>query len=210
MTGAATGEPRRISTPGDAAIAVELLVGAFYDDPTWSWAFPDPDRRRDQQRAPWQLFVQGALRYSGVWLADGAVATSVWIPPGGSELTPEQEVEVEQLLVDQLGDDAGRVLRAIDLFDDARPKDETHYYLTLLGTEPAQRGHGYGLGLLAANLALVDAEGFPAYLESSNPANVPLYERFGFRTIGSFELAGGPTVHTMWRAAAEAQDTART
>ena len=70
------------------------------------------------------------------------------------------------------------------------------------GVEERQRGPRHGLGLLADTLEIVDAEASPAYLESSNPANVALYERYGFRTLGSFELpGGGPTVHTMWRAA---------
>jgi GNAT superfamily N-acetyltransferase len=208
MTTASAG-PRRVTTADDAAVTVELLVGAFYDDPTWAWAFPDPDRRRDQQRALWQLFVRGALRYPWIWLAAEEAATSVWIPPGGTELPPEQEVEMEQLLVELLGADAGRVLHAVEQFDEAHPKDEPHYYLTLLGTDPARRGRGIGLGLLAANLELVDAEGLPAYLESSNPANVPLYERFGFKTVRSFELPDGPVVHTMWRKPMSSQDAAR-
>lgn len=201
--------PRRVATADEAAAAVELLVGAFYEDPTWGWAFPDPQRRREQQRALWQLFVRSARRYEGVWLDARAAATSVWIPPGGTELTPDEEVEMEQLLVELLGTGASRVLHAVEQFDAAHPKDEPHYYLSLLGTDPAQRGHGYGLGLLAANLALIDAEGCPAYLESSNPANVPIYERVGFRTIGSFQLADGPIVHTMWRAPTTRQGATR-
>jgi ribosomal protein S18 acetylase RimI-like enzyme len=56
------------------------------------------------------------------------------------------------------------------------------------------------LGLLAANLRRLDAEASPAYLEASNPANVALYERYGFQVRGSFALPeGGPTVCTMWR-----------
>ena len=42
----------------------------------------------------------------------------------------------------------------------------------------------------------------PAYLEASNPANVPLYQRHGFELAGAFDLPDfGPTVHTMWREA---------
>lgn len=75
-----------------------------------------------------------------------------------------------------------------------------HFYLSLLATDPAQRGLGHGLRLLEDNLREVDAQGAPAYLEASNPANVRLYERHGFRLTGSFDLpADGPTVHTMWR-----------
>jgi hypothetical protein len=40
----------------------------------------------------------------------------------------------------------------------------------------------------------------PAYLESTNPANLRRYEGVGFAASGTFELPdGGPTVTTMWR-----------
>ncbi len=191
----------RIAAPADGGRVVDVLVGAFFDDPTWAWAFPDARARPSQHRALWTLFVAGAMPYRWVWLAPGDVAASVWIPPGGSELSDDQEASLEPLLVSLLGNGASRVLRAVELFEAAHPRETPHYYLSLLGTDPVERGHGHGLGLLAANLALVDAEGAPAYLEASNPANVALYERYGFELAGSFELPdGGPTVHTMWRA----------
>ncbi len=56
------------------------------------------------------------------------------------------------------------------------------------------------MGLLAANLAQIDALGLPAYLESSNPANDARYERLGFVRVGEFSAPrGGPTVGCMWR-----------
>ncbi len=117
-------------------------------------------------------------------------------------MATEQLDRIEPMLQQLLGAGAARVLATLDAFDAAHPHDEPHFYLSLLGTDPAHYGHGYGLGLLAENLRIVDAQGMPAYLESSNPANVPLYERYGFRQLGAFELpGGGPTVPTMWRPA---------
>jgi GNAT superfamily N-acetyltransferase len=178
-----------------------MIVAAFYDDPTWSWAFPDAGQRRAQHREFWRMFVDAALRFPWVWLAPRETSTSVWIPPGEVEMTEEQGEELERLVTDLLdAPKAERVLRAFELFEDAHPRDQEHYYLSLLATDPRQSGHGYGLGLLAANLAVIDEEGVPAYLEASNPANVPLYERHGFRVVGHFDLPDdGPRVHTMWR-----------
>jgi hypothetical protein len=54
--------------------------------------------------------------------------------------------------------------------------------------------------LLEENLKLIDAEGIPAYLESSDPANNARYERLGFRQVGAFTTPDGTrTVATMWR-----------
>jgi hypothetical protein len=46
-----------------------------------------------------------------------------------------------------------------------------------------------------------DAEYAPAYLESSNPDNIPYYQRFGFEVTGELALPeGGPSLWPMWRA----------
>jgi GNAT superfamily N-acetyltransferase len=195
---------RRAGIP-DTGGVVAILVSAFYHDPTWSWAFPDPALRAEQQRRLWTLFVQGAMRYPWVWLTVGDTATSVWIPPGGTELSEEQEAALERTVADTFGADAARVMHAFEAFDRAHPRDVPHFYLSLLGTDAEHRGRGHGLGLLADNLREVDQARMPAYLEASNPANVPLYERHGFVVLDSFRLpAGGPEVVTMWRDARSA------
>jgi GNAT superfamily N-acetyltransferase len=180
---------------------VALLVGAFRDDPVWGWSCPDPALRTEQHRQLWGAFVDGALRYPWVWLTGGGAATAVWIPPGGTEMSDEQEADLDRSMDSWPGEAPARVRHAMQRFEQAHPLDEPHYYLSLLGTGAEHRGHGYGLGLLAETLRLVDEDGAPAYLEASNVANVPLYERYGFRPFGSFGLDDGPEVVTMWRSA---------
>jgi ribosomal protein S18 acetylase RimI-like enzyme len=190
----------------DAERMVRIIVDAFYDDPLWSWAFPDDALRRGQHEALWGLFVRGAVRYPFCWLAENESATSVWIPPGGTELSPDQEQELDRMLTGALSASAERVRLVFELFEAAHPHEEPHYYLSLLATDPRQRGHGYGLALLGANVAAIDAVGGAAYLEASNPANVPLYERYGFREWTRFQVPdGGPEIVTMWRASSDAR-----
>jgi len=194
-----TDGPRR-ADDADADDVVALLVAAFAEDPTWSWAFPDPQRRAAQYTVLWRLIVEGAMRYRTVWLTGGATAASVWVPPGGTDLSPEQEAVVAESIEAVTGAGTERVLLALEAFEQAHPRHEPHWFLSLLGTAPAHRGRGHGFGLLEANLRMVDAERSPAYLEASNPANVPLYERYGFAVHGEFSFpGGGPTVVTMWR-----------
>src|SRR5450759_5191087 len=81
----------RVASPQDRDDVVAILVSAFSDDPTWSWAFPDPSLRAAQHGRLWGLFVEGAMRYPWVWLTPGNTATSVWIPPNGTDLSEEQE-----------------------------------------------------------------------------------------------------------------------
>ena len=49
---------------------------------------------------------------------------------------------------------------------------------------PTIAARAWEWSLLAENLALIDAESMPAYLESSNPENDRRYERLGFAKVG--------------------------
>jgi len=179
---------------------IELFALAFHDDPTWSWAFPDPEKRMEQLRVWWGLHVQSAIPYGWVWLTEDGAAASLWIPPRKPELSPEDEARVPGLLRGLLGPHAEDVLTLVDSFESNHPHDEPHYYLSLLGTHPDHRGHGRGMGLLADNLSRIDELGMPAYLESSNRANDHRYEGLGFTLVGEFAAPGGePTVACMWR-----------
>jgi GNAT superfamily N-acetyltransferase len=180
---------------------VELLARAFYDDPTWRWAFPDPARRLDQLRAWWGLYVHAAVPYGHVRMTADGAAAAVWIPPGRAELPQEDEDKVEPLLRALIGSRADDVLALLDVFEANHPHEPPHHYLSLLGTHPDHRGRGEGMRLLATCLREFDEQGVPAYLESSNSANDRRYERLGFVRVGEFPVPGRGAVSCMWREA---------
>lgn len=66
------------------------------------------------------------------------------------------------------------------------------YYLTLIGVDAADRGRGLGRFMLAEILARVDQDSTAVGigLDTENPANVRLYERFGFRVVANATLSG--------------------
>jgi GNAT superfamily N-acetyltransferase len=188
----------RVATRRDLDAATDVLAGAFEHDPLWSWAFTD----RVAMAKWWRLFVEEALRFPWVWVLGDFAAVSVWIPPAEAEMTEAGELRAEELIHELAGVRPPMVLDLLERFEQAHPHDPPHYCLTLLGTDPQRRGNGYGMELLRQNLEVVDAEGMPAYLESTNPANLPRYESVGFRPHGSFERPDGQhTVSTMWRGA---------
>ncbi|HUZ34725.1 MAG TPA: GNAT family N-acetyltransferase [Streptosporangiaceae bacterium] len=194
--------PMRRASAADIDLVTSIITLAFAHDPLWAHAMARPDGETAHHAAFWRLFVEGALRYPCTWLTSGGEATSIWIPPGGTEMTPEQEQLLADLAADWLGPAAGGYRELLSRFDAAHPRAEPHYYLTLLGTHPDHRGKGIGMRLLAHDLEQVDAEHVAAYLESSNPANNRRYASVGFEPYGDFEYpGGGPVVTTMWRTA---------
>jgi len=77
--------------------------------------------------------------------------------------------------------------------------EEPHWYLPMIGVDPSRQGQGLGSALLAHALARCDAEHMPAYLESSNPATVPLYQRHGFRVTAEIQAGASPVIYPMLR-----------
>ena len=190
----------RTATAADHDAITDVIATAFHADPVWSWAFPDDAARLDQYRRFWRPFVTGAVSQGWTHVTDGGEAAALWIPQGGHELSDEDEAAMGPLLAELLGEEQGdRVERLFGEFERSRPQ-EPHYYLSLLGTHTDHRGHGHGMGLLADGLALIDAEGMPAYLESTNPGNDARYARHGFEPLGLMRSPdGGPVATTMWR-----------
>jgi hypothetical protein len=55
----------RVATIADLDGLAETMALAFYADPVWGWAFPDPDRRLEQHRAVWGFALESASTTGG-------------------------------------------------------------------------------------------------------------------------------------------------
>jgi GNAT superfamily N-acetyltransferase len=191
----------RAAGPDDLPAVAACLTSAFYDDPVWgSWTFPDESSRTERLYELMHFWAQAGVRHPWVRMTENAEAVAVWLPPGEPEMTPDEEAVFRQLLVGLTGARAQDVQALFDRFDEHHPK-EPHYYLSLWATHRNLAGHGLGTALIVDNLAQVDVERMPAYLESTNPANLPRYEALGFRRLAEFGPEDGPVITTMWREA---------
>lgn len=180
-----------------------MLGRAFDDDPVMGWLQPDPRRRR----AGLPAFFRAVTRHhflagAGVEVATGPGgigAAALWDPPGRwQQSAGEQALMVPALLRAFRGRLAAA--RALGEQMKADHPEEPHWYLAIIGSDPSVRGSGLGAALMRSRLDRCDAEGAPAYLESSNPDNVPYYHRFGFEVTGEIRApGGGPSLWCMWR-----------
>jgi ribosomal protein S18 acetylase RimI-like enzyme len=191
-----------IARPDDLDSVTTCITLAFASDPVWSVALVGRDGRGDHLAAYWRLFVLGAMRFGTVHRTPEGEAVSVWLPPDGTELTPELTNELETLIAGSLAADRVAALHELyDRFETSRAGvPPGHAYLSLLATHPEHRGRGVGQALLADDLAAWDGAAIPAYLESTNPANDHRYARAGFTPVGRFDaVLDDARITAMWR-----------
>jgi ribosomal protein S18 acetylase RimI-like enzyme len=197
--------PRR-ATAADAEAVVDVLTEAFANDPVMTW-IGRRDAKRDHGRRAMFKYLVNKLGLPGeeLWTADDHCAAALWVPPARADL--EQPWWDEVMMIPTIIAFTGlRGLGRIDAFrksaDKHHPKDRPHYYLMTIGVHPRFQGLGLGSALLDATLALIDAQGLPSYLESSNEKNVPLYQRHGYVVKSEFRVVpDSPPLWGMWREA---------
>ncbi len=188
----------------DIGAVAQDLSAAFSTDPVFNW-FLRADARHDAARLKlFQALIAMGLADGEVFRPAGGGAASIWLPSESLRPTPFlQELRALPRILGATGfSRLSRISAMRRMMDAHHPKAPPHAYLWFLGVRPDAQGLGVGSRLLAAGLARVDAKGLPAYLESSSPANVPLYRRHGFEVVEVLKATPeAPEMWAMWREA---------
>ena len=188
---------RAIAT--DRRELAETLARAFDDDPVWGWLFPDPASRERRSTQVFQAYLRDALTVGEVYTTPDRSGASLWKPPGKWKLSNGAIIRSLPALLRAFGTRLPASLEVERKVESQHPT-EPHWYLSVVGTDPVAQGKGIGGALIRQITDRCDADGLPAYLESSKKTNVPYYERFGFRVTGETQLGDdGPTIWFMWR-----------
>jgi GNAT superfamily N-acetyltransferase len=177
------------------AKAIATLTLAFVEDAANRWCWPDAD----EYLAAFPEFVRALggrafAAQTAFEIAEGAGA-ALWLPPG---VEPE-EVALVSLIERTVHASRRDALYAIvEQMGRCHPTFP-HWYLPFVGVEPIHQGRGLGAELLRPILQRCDAEGLPAYLESSDASNIAFYERLGFRSVGRIQAGTSPVIVPMLR-----------
>jgi GNAT superfamily N-acetyltransferase len=180
------------------AAAAAVLADAFYDDPVVAWMYPNAAKRRERFGGTCRRMLAITRLRNHVLRTDTDGACAFWMPPGEPPLTVREQLRVSLPSLPGLARRLPQTFALLDLMDRKHP-EEPHWYLFLVGSDPAQRGQGHGLAVIRPVLEECDRDGVPAYLENSNPINTPYYERLGFVGTGALRRAGSPPLVPMWR-----------
>ncbi|MBM9432890.1 GNAT family N-acetyltransferase [Flaviflexus equikiangi] len=171
----------RYADAADLAGAAQLLAVAFRDYPWTRYVVPEEDYD-ERLRGLYAHYLGHAHRHGFVAAADdGAVA--VLAPRAPEPAAVDEIIALHGDRVDRLG--GGMVC------DDA-------WTIEAIGVHPSSRGHGRGSELLAFALDGMARRGAgKVVVDTSDPRNVRLYERHGFRIVAERTTPSGPPVWTM-------------
>lgn len=182
--------------PVERAPVMDTLTLAFSTDPAVRYMLPSAAGYLTHFPKLATAMAGSALAAGTAYAVDGQAA-ALWLAPG---VGPDSEA-IFALVAEAVAPERLEVLAELgELMGQYHP-EEPHWYLSMLGVDPSRQGQGLGAALLKEGLRRCDADGLPAYLESSSPKNVPLYERHGFEVTGLIKPGDHPGLIPMYRPA---------
>jgi ribosomal protein S18 acetylase RimI-like enzyme len=183
------------ATTTDEAALIAVITLAFSTDPAARWIYPDPHQYLTHFPPFVRAFGGKAFAHESAYYMDGYAGAALWLPPG---VQPDKDT-LGSLIQNTVSEwDRGDLFAVLEQMGSYHPK-EPHWYLPLIGVEAIHQGHGYGSVLMEHALRPCDRDQTLAYLESSNPRNLSLYQRHGFEILGTIQVGTSPPLFPMLR-----------
>ena len=179
----------------DEAGVIDALKLAFVADPATRWVWPDPQKYLSHFSSFVKAFGGKAFAYETAHYVGNYSGAALWLPPN---VHPDVEPLIALLQSsgsDETKKDGQEVFEKMNSYH----PNEPHWYLPLLGVDPLHHGKGIGSALMQHALVGCDQDNKFAYLESSNPKNIPFYERHGFELLGTIQVNTSPSIFPMLR-----------
>jgi ribosomal protein S18 acetylase RimI-like enzyme len=188
------------AVPSDVARLAAVLGEAMADDPLWSWAIPQVrEARRRRLTVLYTGFLRASLgRGDTVLTTQDRSAVGIFRAPGRRGDTWRDMLRMAPRSIAALRVGLGKLIRYDNACSDRAPS-RPHWYLYVLGTDPAIQGTGAGSALVAALVRRAEAAAVPIALETETEGNVAWYAGRGFEVTDTFEIASGVRVWTMLR-----------
>lgn len=187
--------PVRIAAPSEETQVVATVLMGFSTDPVARWVYPDANQYLTHFPAFINAFAGKAFECESAYSTENFSGAALWLPPG---VEPDEDALV-YLFKTTVSENLQKDLFAVFEQMNANHPQFPHWYLPMIGVDTCEQNKGYGAALMRHALERCDHERLPAYLESSNPRNISLYERFGFEVIGRIQAGSSPPMFPMLR-----------
>lgn len=185
----------KTATDTDAHQAIAVVMLSFSTDPVVRWCYPDPHQYLAHFPDFVKAFAGKAFEQRTAYYVDGFSGAALWLPPGIEPDEEEMVALLQRTVSERLQEEVFGVLEQMGSYHPSEP----HWYLPLIGVETMQQRQDLGSALMKHALIRCDRDKKLAYLESTNPESIPLYERHGFELLGTIQVGSSPPVFPMLR-----------
>ncbi len=185
----------RSATSSEEVQLVATIVLSFAADPVARWIWPDPHEYLAHMPAFTRAFGGNAFSNDGAHCTDDLSGVALWLLPG----VHLDEEAMGELMENTVEAATGEEVHELFEQEAAYQPDGDYWFLPLVGVDPVCRGRGYGRALLEHALRQCDEQQLPAYLTSTNPRNISLYQRHGFETLATLQVGSSPQLVPMLR-----------
>ncbi|HEX5185909.1 MAG TPA: GNAT family N-acetyltransferase [Nitrososphaeraceae archaeon] len=185
----------KTATDLDKTTVIDALKLAFVADPATRWVWPDTQKYLSNFSSFAKAFGGKAFEYNSAHFIGNYNGAALWLPPN---VHPDVD-QLIALLQNSGSEDAKRDGPEVFEKMSSYHPNEPHWYLPLLGVDPLYHGKGLGSLLIQHAIAVCVLDENFAYLESSNPKNIPFYERHGFELLGKIQVNTSPPIFPMLR-----------
>ena len=192
--------PIRPATSDDVDRIALTLARAFHDDPVKLHMVGGRSLPIERGKAFFAVFQTIQLPHGHVYTTPGLEAAAIWAPPDEWKVPFTKVLRHTPTFLRLYGWRFPRNLGVLTMMEKEHGTvDAPHYYLEIIGTDPAHQGKGFGTALIQPMVDRADSEGVGMYLESSKESNLAYYGRFGFEVRRALTIKNGPQMWTMWR-----------
>jgi len=185
----------KTATTSDEASIIAVVVLAFSADPAARWTWPAPNQYLTHFPRFVRVLGGNAFAHESAYYVDGYAGAALWLPPG---VRPDEDA-LNTLLQNtgspQVQKDSVALFEEMARYHPSEP----HWYLPFIGVDPFSHGKGHGAALMQHALTPCDRDQKLAYLESSNPKNIPFYQQNGFELLGTIQVGTSPSIFPMLR-----------
>ena len=190
----------RPATSADSDPIATTLAKAFHDDPVKLHLVGGKVVSQERVKPFFTTFQKIQLPHGHVYTTPGYEAAAIWAPPDHWKIPFTTVLKNTPTFLKLYGLRLIPNLGVLSVMEKAHGEVESpHYYLEIIGTDPAHQGKGFGAALMQPMVERSDDEGVGMYLESSKESNVAFYGRFGFEVRKVLHLRNGPDMWAMWR-----------
>lgn len=183
--------------PSEKDQYLSVITMSFSADPVSRYMYPSPERYMKEMPIFTELHGGNSVEAGTAWTIDNFVGASGWVAHGNHF---DEEALVDHIEKSCYPDHLDVMMSFFEELGNYIP-EEPHWYLPMIGLDPRYFGQGLGTKLLNHALDIIDEKSEIAFLTSSNPRNIPAYERCGFEVMGKIDIGGETTATPMIRKA---------